>query len=141
MISNLEEFFQPKQGIFLDTISYKRIENDDVVKGIELSLLCQDNIRVLLEDDGVKVTLTRSVKFEPPELFELVVSYGSLLSFNEKKDEIDWSSINLAEEFRENGAFVTTQLMSRIALLIGEITSSYGQEPLILPPRMVKERK
>lgn len=141
MINNLEEFFQPKQGIFLDTISYKRIENDDVVKGVELSLLCQDNIRVLLEDDGVEITLTRSVKFEPPELFELVVSYRSLLSFNEKKDEIDWSSINLAEEFRENGAFVTTQLMSRIALLIGEITSSYGQEPLILPPRMVKERK
>ena len=47
-------------------------------------------------------------------------------------------NINLADEFRKNGDFVTIQLMSRITLLIAEITSSFGQQPLILPTALAK---
>ena len=44
----------------------------------------------------------------------------------------------MAEEFRDNGKFVTDNLMSRISLMIAQITSSYGQSPLILPPVVAK---
>ena len=40
----------------------------------------------------------------------------------------------MAEEFRENGDFVINELMSRITLMIAQITASFGQVPLILPP-------
>ena len=40
--------------------------------------------------------------------------------------------MNMAAEFKENGAFVLNNLMSRISLQIAQITSSYGQVPFNL---------
>lgn len=81
------------------------------------------------------MTVNRVLKFDPEEIFELSVSYGAILKFkHEKKEDYDWNNINLAEEFRENGQFVLANLMNRISLLIAEITSSFGQTPLVLPP-------
>ena len=126
MIRNLSEYFKPELEIFLDTVSYKRIENLNNKCEQELSLLCQDNLKVMTNEDGVRIIVTRTLMFEPEELFALNVSFGADLKFNERKAEHEWTKINLAEEFGENGDFVTAQLMSRISLLIGQITASFG---------------
>ena len=141
MIRNLSEYFKPELEIFLDTVSYKRIENLNNKCEQELSLLCQDNLKVMTNEDGVRIIVTRTLMFEPEELFALNVSFGADLKFNERKAEHEWTEINLAEEFGENGDFVTAQLMSRISLLIGQITASFGQQPLILPSVIVKKGK
>ena len=139
MIRNLSEYFKPELEIFLDTVSYKRIENVNDKCEQELSLLCQDNLKAMLSEDGVRIIVTRTLMFEPEALFALNVSFGADLKFNERKVEHEWTEINLAEEFGENGDFVTGQLMSRISLLIGQITSSFGQQPLILPSMIAKK--
>lgn len=141
MIRNLSEYFKPELEIFLDTVSYKRIENVNDKCEQELSLLCQDNLKAMLSEDGVRIIVTRTLMFEPEALFALNVSFGADLKFNERKVEHEWTEINLAEEFGENGDFVTGQLMSRISLLIGQITSSFGQQPLILPSMIAKKGK
>lgn len=125
--------------IFLDTINYRRIENSGNELEQEVALLCQDNIKASVNDEGVRIIVTRSLVFEPEKIFVLSVSFGAELKFNNRKSEQDWMKINLAEEFRQNGDFVTTQLMSRISLLIGQITSSFGQQPLILPTMLAKK--
>lgn len=139
MICNLQEYFKPEQEIFLDTISYRRIENSGNELEQEVALLCQDNIKASVNDEGVRIIVTRSLVFEPEKIFVLSVSFGAELKFNNRKSEQDWMKINLAEEFMQNGDFVTTQLMSRISLLIGQITSSFGQQPLILPTMLAKK--
>lgn len=141
MIKNLSEYFKPELEIFLDTVSYKRIENLDNKTEQELLLLCQDNLKDLTQEDGIRIIVTRTLTFDPEALFVLNVSFGADLKFNERKSEYEWSEINLAEEFGENGDFVITQLMSRISLLIGQITSSFGQPPLILPAVIAKKGK
>lgn len=138
MIDNLSSYFIPEMEIFLDSTNYSRIENGKC-DNAELSLLCQDNVNVTLNANSVRIIITRVLKFDPEILFSLSVSFGAVLKFNDKKNEIDWKSLNLAEEFRENGNFVTSQLMSRISLLIGQITSFLGQSPLMLPPELVKK--
>lgn len=139
MIKNLHEYFRPEQEIFLDTVNYKRIEKSVESFRQEFALLCQDNVKVLAGEDGVRVVVTRTLVFDPEEIFTLSISFGMDLKFNERKTEYDWENIDLAEEFRENGDFVTVQLMSRISLLIGQITSSFGQQPLILPTVLAKK--
>ena len=136
MIDNLAEFFDPVQKIFLETISYKRLDALDENVNKNYSLTCQDNIKADYNNESVRIILTRTLKFDPEEIFFLSVSFGAILKFTDKKDEYDWSSINLAEEFKDNGNFIIPQLMSRISLLIGQITSSYGQQPIILPPNI-----
>ena len=86
------------------------------------------------------MTVTRSLSFEQNELFELTVSFGAILKFEPtRKNEYNWHEINMAEEFRKNGEFVTNNLMARISLLIAQITSSFGQPPFILPPHVASE--
>ena len=85
-----------------------------------------------------KLIILNTLNRKMDEIFNLSVSFGAHLKFNEKKSEYEWTNINLAEEFRDNGDFVTAQLMSRISLLIGQITSSFGQYPIITPPTFAK---
>ena len=138
MIKNLSEYFLPEQEFYLHKIVYDRIEN--TTSKAEFSLNCADNINVEINDKNrVRIILTRSLTFEPEEMFKLSVAFGTELKFEPQKvNEYNWNEINLAEEFRDNGKFVTDNLMSRITLLIAQITSSFGQQPLILPPSVAK---
>lgn len=133
MINNLADYFVPEQEFYLDKVCYNRINKSGKIK--EYSLNCIDNIEAEVNGDIVKLTVRRLLKFDPEEVFELSVSFGVILKFNEeKKNDYDWTNMDLAEEFRENGQFVLKNLMNRISLLIAEITSSFGQTPIILPP-------
>ena len=132
MIANLEEYFEDEQGFYLDKVVYNRIDKKNQAE--EYSLKCIDNIEAVVEEKTVKLTVKRVLQFEPEEIFELSVSYGAILKIKEEKKSYAWDKMNLAEEFRENGQFVLGNLMSRISLLIAEITSSFGQPPIILPP-------
>lgn len=133
MIQNLAEYFLPEQEYYLDNISYKRIETPLEEKGN--SIKCTDALTVeVMNDDFVRITLSRSLNFDPERFFALSVSFGAILKFDPaKKDEVNWADVNLAQEFKCNGGFALSHLLSRISLLIGQITSSYGQQPLLLP--------
>ena len=74
MIKNLSEYFKPELEIFLDTVSYKRIENLDNKTEQELLLLCQDNLKALTQEDGIRIIVTRTLTFDPEALFVLNVS-------------------------------------------------------------------
>ncbi len=133
MIDNLIDYFDNEQEYYLDNISYERINSS--IDESQPQMYCMDTINADLAEDGVQLTLTRRVYFNPEELYTLSVSYGAILKFNKnRKDEFNWEEINLSEEFRENGQFVWGNLMNRITLLIAEITSSFGQPPVILYP-------
>ena len=67
MIKNLVDYFLPKQEFYLDKISYNRIEKTS--KTNEYSLNCTDRIDAQVNDDIVKVTFTRSLVFDPQEIF------------------------------------------------------------------------
>ncbi|MBS6629001.1 MAG: hypothetical protein KH282_07970 [Clostridiales bacterium] len=137
MIQNLSDYFEKKQEFYLENISYNRIDKiDPSVK--EYKLNCIDTVHCELLENGIKVTLKRELKFDPNQLFNTSISFCALLKFNaEKREEVDWNSLNLEDELQNNGQFVLQNLMSRISLLIAQITSSYGQTPVILPPIVV----
>lgn len=138
MIKNLAEMFMPEQEIYLENIAYEKIDVE--IEKEEHALKCEDNIAVNSEENGVLITVTRVLNFEPEELFSLRVSFGAMLRFAPGKKELyDWSNMNLAEEFRMNGDFITANLMARISNQIAQITSAAGQIPLILPPSVARE--
>lgn len=134
MIENLEKYFLPEQVFYLNSVSYKLID----VAITENELNCIDNINAEVNDvEGVRIIFTRTLKFNPEGIFELSVSFGANLKFNEEeKHAINWREINLAEEFRVNGSFVLQNLLNRTSLLIAEITAAFGQSPIILPPML-----
>ena len=138
MITNLSTYFLPEQNIFLHEINYSRIEEVQQYVREERLLNCSDHIEVRISgDEMVRIIVTRELFFDPQELFRLSVSFGADLKIDPQKNgEYKWDEINLAEEFKENGDFVTGNLMARITLMIAEITSAYGQQPIILQPEI-----
>ena len=140
MIKNLSEYFLSEHEYYLKEIKYQKLDLE-AGNDTECSLNCLDNINVeTIADKQVEITVTRTLEFDPQNIFYLKVAFGALLTFNPKKvEEYDWHSINMAEEFKENGNFVLNNLMSRISLQIAQITSSFGQIPLILPPAIARE--
>lgn len=140
MIENLEQYFEKDYQFYLDRIKYDRIESGDA-EG-EVTLNCSDSISVMVNgSEGVTLIVTRTMHFDPEILFGLEVSFGAELRFvQEKKSEVEWNNIDLASEFKKNGEFVLQNLMGRMSLLIGQITSSFGQMPLMTPPGVPNEQ-
>lgn len=138
MIENLQEYFLPEQEYYLNEIVYRRINSNSIQE--DAPAICEDSIATkLLESHGLRILVTRKFYFEPEQIFTINISFGAELKFNtEKESEYEWEKIDLSQEFRENGDFVISNLMSRISLLYAQITSSYGQQPIILPPGVIK---
>lgn len=132
MIRNLQEYFDPRQQVFLESIKYTKLDKDNGKK--ELLLNCQDTIEPEVLEDRLKLIVHRTLGFEDDQLFKLSVSAGVILKFiPEKKKDYEWDKLNLSEEFRENGQFALSNIMNRMSLVIAQITSSFGQPPIILP--------
>lgn len=126
---DFSRYFLPNAQIFLENINYELLKPTNG----RVKMNCKDTIIArVMEPVGIKVTFNRALTFEPEGLFYLSVSFSSILQFRrDTKDEIDWKSIDLAGEFRENGGIWLHNLSSRAALLIAEITSASGQTPII----------
>ena len=136
MISNLYEYFEPQQEYYLENISYNKLNN--IPNVIEYAINVVDNVDVNLLEEGVEVIVGRKIFFDPNGVFELTVSFGANLHFNEeKKNEYNWDEINIENEFIKYGDFVIGNLISHISMLIANITASFGQPPMMLPPKLV----
>lgn len=143
MINNLFQYFKKEQQFYLESVKYERLEKSTQI-GEEKSfrLNCLDDLHVNVDDKNIKLVVTRRLQFDPEGIFFLEVSFGAVLSFiPEKKHEVQWDEMDLEEEFRQQGAFVLGNLMNRISLLIGQLTSSFGQPPIITPPGMAIRQK
>lgn len=131
----ISKYFNPQHEFYLNDIDFKRCVNE--VGGV-VSLNITDSFETELQGDSVLLMFTRTLKFDPQAIFDLSVSFGAELSLNPStKDEVDWSTINLSEEFINNGKEIINNLASRASLLVSEITASFGQIPIVTPPTVI----
>lgn len=135
---DFERYFLNDQQFFLNSINYKTIEETEQLS--EYRMKCTDSITVDLDiERGMRVIFTRELSFEPEALFVLEVSYGAILTFNpDTKDEFDWKKTDLAKEVQTSGGFVLRNIISKVSLLIAEITASGSQVPIVTPPNMIE---
>lgn len=134
---DFDRYFLKDCQIFLSHVDYDFLSPP--VQG-ENKLLIKDSVNSYnLDDDKVKIEIARSLDFGTGKLFSLTVVFGVMLTKNPfSKNEIDWSTINVADEFKHSKIPLLGNITSRISLLIAEITSSYGQVPIVTPPQLIK---
>lgn len=134
---DFDRYFLKDCQIFLSHVDYDFLSPP--VQG-ENKLLIKDSVSSYdLDDDKVKIEIARSLDFGTGKLFSLTVVFGVMLTKNPfSKNEINWSTINVADEFKHSKIPLLGNITSRISLLIAEITSSYGQVPIVTPPQLIK---
>ncbi len=134
---DFDRYFLKESQVFLSHIDYDFLS---FPQQVDNKLSIKDTIGVYnLEDGKVKIEITRSLDFGAGKLFSLTVVFGILLRKNPfSENEIDWANINLAEEIKNANLPLIKNVMSKMCVLIAEITSSYGQVPVITPPQLIK---
>ena len=131
-MENFERYFLHEKKILLENISYETVKMDK--NPGEMKLGCKDTIVAQLMEHGVKINFNREVKFDPEGIFNLSVTFGMMLIFDPTtKNEINWKGMDIAKEFQQSCPHLLTALMSRTSLMVSQITSAGGQNPIVTP--------
>lgn len=127
---DFNRYFLAERRVVLENVSY---EVHPVQPSGTMKLNGKDTIIAQVAGQaGVKVTYNRTLQFDPEGPFSLSVSFAVMLVFNPgTRDEIDWKTIDVANEFRKACPALVTTMMSRATLLVAEITSASGGAPII----------
>ena len=132
---DFNRYFLAERRISLENVSYET-QRPAVTQG-QLRLNAKDTIVAqLIGQAGVKATYNRTMSFEPEGPFTVSVSFSVMLVFNPgTRGEIDWRTIDIAEEFKKNCPQLVQTMMTKAALLIAEITNANGTPILPLAMR------
>ncbi len=131
----LSDLFKSEYQYQLKSINYHLIEPVTVQPSYQIS--CKDFVQAVPEtDNSVQFIFRREVAFEPENLFSIEVSFSATLTYKEDlSEEIRNAPLSeLEAAFRRPNDTYSINLVSRASLLIAQITSSYGQQPLVTPP-------
>ena len=130
---NIQEFFSPNYEFYLDNIVYTHKQKTS--KNTAYTLNCNDSINAqYINDEKLKVTVTRSLKFSPDDLYSLSVSFVAVLQVLQENKQDLLEIKDLPQKLVEDGQFFLPDLVSRMSTLISNITASYGQPPVVTPP-------
>ena len=131
-MENFERYFLHEKKILLENISYETVPVEGRPSDVKLGV--KDTIVAQLLKNGVKINFNRALNFDPEGIFSLSVTYSMMMLFDPStKDEIDWKSTDIATEFRKSCPHLLTSLMSRTSLMVAQITSAGGQNPILTP--------
>ena len=131
-MENFERYFLHEKKILLENISYETVPVEG--RPTDMKLGVKDTIVAQLLKNGVKINFNRALNFDPEGIFSLSVTYSMMMFFDPTtKDEVDWKSTDIATEFRKCCPHLLTSLMSRTSLMVSQITSAGGQNPIVTP--------
>ena len=131
---DFEKYFRINNDFTLNQIEYRSIDTHDSPDAT--NFVCKDNLEVLRKDgERIDLLFTRNLYFEPSYLYEIRVSANFSIEYiQNNKSEVDWSQIDLIEEIKNDQNMVLGRIISKISLLISEITSCSRFIPVITPP-------
>ena len=132
---NFADLFNENYQYSLKNIDYKLLTSSPLSTNVEISI--KDNISYEIKNNIEFVLLVdRKISFEPNQLYELSVCFSANLTIKdtEKIRNVTWD-----EELKSNPVLlnIIQGLLSRISMLIAQVTSSYGQNPLVTPPNII----
>ncbi len=130
----LGELFQDEYRYALEKVNYSIEEGSEEIIP---ELLVNDYLSIDILDSSIIIHVSRSAVFDPASVFSANVGYAAELRFKDERAElIREHQGELEERFIKEGDFVFSNIMSRISLLLAQITASSGLQPLITPPSL-----
>ena len=129
---NFARHFLPMRHVKLANVSYET-ETPKLENGTQVRLGVRDTVVAQVQAGrGVKVTFNRALSFEPDGPFTLSVSFEVMLMFNPRTaGEVEWKAVDVASQFRQKCPALMQTMMSRAALLVAQITSADGGNPIV----------
>ena len=131
---DLKKAFEQNKKYRLIEMKYETIPADE---DEEYELNCCDDIQAeFIDDNIIEIVFTRRMSFSPEGIFKIEVKLGELLVV---KDSVNIDLDELKKEIIDNEEGEISNLVSRASLMIAQVTSSCGKQPVITPPCFVPE--
>lgn len=134
-----DDVFQHEYQYTLESISFQ--QQDGETKPCTVNLEAADSVEINRRNsNGIRFVVKRSIRFSPNILFSMSICFSATLQMRPSADR-DLPDAELINLVCEDKASFLPNLLSRIALLCAEITSIYGQQPLVFPPTLILPSK
>jgi len=134
MLDNIQTYFKDQYQFSLKKVSYDRLEIEPVNAALSIS----DQIDASINDRSLFVTFSRNIYFDPESAFTLSITFDAVLGIKddmlESAQNVDWK-----KELIETDNPYMANILSRVSSIIANITSSYGQPPVITPPGFIRK--
>ena len=127
---DFNRYFLAERRVVLDNVSYETFaaKPGQFHLGVQNTIIAQ-----VMGQAGVKITFNRTLAFEPEGPFRLSVTFGVMLVFNPgTRGEVDWRTIDVANEFKKNCPGLVEVMASKAALIVAELTEAGTGSPIIL---------
>lgn len=131
-MKNFNEIFDGYRYKLKD-ISYNTIDiEDDENSEVEISFV--DDFDIVKNNDKILIIdFNRKLIMSGDALFNLSITYR-IEHFVKQNENIHLKDYNIDEEIKKNIEMFSGNVMSKVSLLISEITSNFGTFPIITPP-------
>lgn len=132
----MEVLFKQEAQWQIRSIKYNTLRNMNEEETISVNVNTVDNIKIIRRNlKDVTFVISRELKLDPVEVFELSIDISVMLQFNDgiKTDEMNDEEI--IQIFKKDCVGMINTLLARASLVISEITNVSGpQGPIITPP-------
>lgn len=131
-MKNFNEIFDGYRYKLKD-ISYNTFDiEDDENSEVEISFV--DDFDIVKNNDKILIIdFNRKLIMSGDALFNLSITYR-IEHFVKQDENIHLKDYNIDEEIKKNIEMFSGNVMSKVSLLISEITSNFGTFPIITPP-------
>lgn len=127
-------YLNGQQSTFLKSATYNMGSKTD--KHVEI--IMNDAVDAKLTNNGIEVIFTRDLNMGEESTFRVEVCMGCYLYFNQdNSNEISWSEVDLVQEIKDC-PIILNKLIARSSLLIAQLTSSFGGNPIVTPPQLIE---
>ena len=131
------KFLKEEYQFILKQVVFRTIDEDNDAEQFKINI--SDDISVAFVDGGLFVDYCRNVYFEPNGIFDIKVNFGLKLSFKDGVKSEEVCDVDWVAELGDKENPYMANIIARTSNIISNLTSSFGQQPLITPPVFVKE--
>jgi hypothetical protein len=105
----------------------------------EIRIVLQDRIEGIVPgDDSLSCKVVREISTSPQSIISISVAVKVYFNIKKKySGKVPWDEMDVEKELFENCKSFFVNPMSRISLLIANITSSFAGSPMITPSRLI----
>lgn len=134
---DFKHFFNEEYQIALKNAVYTQIERENQDADFELSV--RDRVDAVIHDKHLEASFGRKVFFDPAALYSIDIVFTFSLFFKNTDLVEEAKSVDWKDALTEAGNPYLTDVISRASYLIATLTSSYGQQPLVTPPVLLRQ--
>lgn len=132
----MKELFNQQAQWQISSIKYNTSNNKGDEETISVNVRIVDSIQITRRNlQDVTFVITRELKLDPVEVFEMVVDISVMLNFNDGIQTNEMTDEEIIHAFQNECVGMINTLLARTSLIISEITNISGpQGPIVTPP-------